>query len=74
VKATSTVRRLDFPISAGELNASREDGPPYVIWRVLGVRSGRSPTYLRLPDPQSLIDLGKLGPMARVTILRPNVA
>lgn len=74
VKATSTVQRLDFPISSGELRAAGEEGPGYVIWRVLGVQQGREPSFFRLPEPIHLIKEGKLISMAEVTILKPNVA
>jgi hypothetical protein len=74
VKATSTVQRLDYPISSGELLAAGEPGPGYVIWRVMGVQQAWPPSFFRLLEPLRLIAEGKLKFIAEVTILKPNVA
>jgi hypothetical protein len=73
VKATSLVRRMDFPISGGELEEAKTNGDSYVIWRIRGVGQDRKPTWFRLPDPQRLLEEGKLESKAAMTVLAPVV-
>ena len=73
VKSTRGKYKLDFPISRNELKIAKENGDAYVIWRVLNVVRGHTPSFFCLPDPVRLIHEGKILTADQVTILKPNL-
>lgn len=73
VKSTRGKYKLDFPISRNELKIAEENSDAYVIWRVLNVVRGRTPSFFCLPDPVRLIHEGKIQTADQVTILKPNL-